>query len=207
MSNDDNSKDSIDLSETLEDLKDKTTEMAGDAVDAISEKAEDVAETISEVVDDASEVVSDVVDDVSDAKDSAVAKIMELKDSNPKVFFGGIGAVVLVVLILMMSGGSSTKSLPVAKNVNLAVGQTYTLKGVNTTDPSAKIRLVAVPGSMAAFDDTEGEDDACKRITQGTKVKATQIQSAFGQTKFVEVEMVGGDCAGRKGWVISTNLN
>lgn len=198
MSNDDKSKDSIDLGEELEELKNKTTEMASDAVDAISETVEEVTETVSDAVEDA-------VDASSEAKDSAVAKIMELKDSNPKVFFGGIGALVLVILFLMM-GGESKPPLPVSKVVNATVGQNYTLKAVNTTDLSTKIRLVAVPGSMAAYDDTEGEEDACKQVAQGTKVKATQIQEAFGQAKFVEVEMLEGACAGRKGWVISNKL-
>ncbi len=199
MSNDDNSKDSIDVGEELEELKNKATEMASDAADAISETVEDATETISEAVED-------VVEASSEAKDSAVAKIMELKESNPKVFFGGIGVLVLVILFLIM-GGESTPPLPVVKAVNATVGQTYTLKGVNTTDPSVTIRLVAVPGSMAAYDYTEGEEESCKHMPQGTKVKAIQLQQAFGETKFVEVEMVGGECAGRKGWVISNNLN
>jgi ElaB/YqjD/DUF883 family membrane-anchored ribosome-binding protein len=210
MSNDENSKDSVDLGEKLEELKDKTTEMASNAADTISETVEETVESISETVEEAKETVSEVVEDVveasSEVKDNAVAKIMELKNSNPKAFFGGIGALVLVILIIMMSGGSNNP-LPVAKIVNVAVGQSYTLKGVNTTDPSATVRLAAVPGSMAAYDDTEGEEDACKHIPQGTKVKAIQIQEVFGKAKMIEVEMLEGNCAGRKGWVFSNNLN
>ena len=143
----------------------------------------------------------------SNAAGNLLSKIMEIKESNPKVFFGGIGGLVLVVLIIMMMGGNK-KNLPVKKMASLSIGQLYELKGVNTYDPAVKIRLVAVPGSMAAYDDTEKEDreGACKQMPQGTKVKLLQVQEAFGSAKFVEVEMIDGECAGKKGWAVATNL-
>ena len=144
----------------------------------------------------------------SNAAGNVLSKLMEIKESNPKVFFGGIGGLVVVVLIMMMTGGSN-KNIPVTKMANLSIGQVYTLKGVNTYDPAATIRLVAVPGSMAAYDDTEKGDreGGCKHMPQGTKVKLVQIQQAFEKAKFVEVEMLEGECAGKKGWAIATNLN
>jgi hypothetical protein len=144
----------------------------------------------------------------SNAAGNVLSKIMELKESNPKVFFSGIGGLVLVILVVMMMGGGK-KNLPVKQMANLSIGQVYELKGVNTYDPAATIRLVPVPGSMAAYDDTEEEDrkGGCKHMPQGTKVKLVQIQEAFGKAKFVEVEMIEGECAGKKGWAIATNLN
>ena len=143
----------------------------------------------------------------SNAAGNLLSKIMEIKESNPKVFFGGIGGLVLVVLIIMMMGGNK-KNLPVKKMASLSIGQLYELKGVNTYDPAATIRLVSVPGSMAAYDDTEVEDrkGGCKHMPQGTKVKLVQVQEAFGKAKFVEVEMIEGECAGKKGWAVATNL-
>ena len=161
-----------------------------------------------ESADESTNKTTEKVNEASNAAGNVISKIMEIKESNPKVFYGGIGGLVVIILIMMMSGGNN-KNLPVKKMANLSIGQTYELKGVNTYDPAAKIRLVAVPGSMAAYDDTEAEDrkGACKQMPQGTKVKLLQVQEAFGSAKFVEVEMIDGECAGKKGWAVSTNLN
>lgn len=163
-----------------------------------AETSEQTTETVTETVET----------EANAAGGNAVSKILELKESNPKVFFGAIGGLVLVVLILMMSGGGSSNKLVKISQVELSVGNTYSLRGVNSTDPSATIRLVAVPGSMAAYDDTEDADrnGDCKHMPEGTKVKLIQVQQAFGKANFVEVEMLGGECAGRKGWVVSNNL-
>ena len=158
--------------------------------------------------DESTNKTTEKVNEASNVAGNVISKIMEIKESNPKVFYGGIGGLVVIILIMMMSGGNN-KNLPVKKMANLSIGQTYELKGVNTYDPAAKIRLVAVPGSMAAYDDTEAEDrkGACKQMPQRTKVKLLQVQEAFGSAKFVEVEMIDGECAGKKGWAVSTNLN
>jgi len=145
------------------------------------------------------------------AATNIVAKIMALKESNPKVFFGGIGGGVLLILIILMMSGGDKNQLPPARIINVSVGQSYQLKGINTYDPDATVRLVAVPGSMAAYDDTAeqgGEPgiDKCKHLAQGTRVKALQLQEVI-QTKYVEVEILEGECANRKGWVIAHNLN
>ena len=168
----------------------------------IEEASSKVEEVVKEVVDEGTEAAST-------AKENIAAKAMDLKESNPKLFFAGIGAVLLVLAVVMMSGGNSTKTLPAAKNINIAIGQNYKLVGVNTYDPDATVRLVAVPGSMAAYDESEegGGDGVCKRMPQGTKVKAVETQKAYGTTEFVEVEMIEGKCAGKKGWVVATNLN
>lgn len=196
MANDENS------SEDVNDAEE--TSKASDVVETVKDAAEDVLETVTEAVEDA-------VETAEDAGESAVAKIMAIKESSPQLFFGGIGAIVLVVLgMTMMGGGGSNKTTsPAVRNVNISVGQTYALKGVNTTDSSATVRLVAVPGSIAAYDDTveEGKEaSTCKRMPQGTKVKILQEQSAF-QATFVEVEILAaGKCQGRKGWVVSHNI-
>ncbi len=198
MSNDENTNESENKSE---DLGEKIKETASEVVESIEETVEEVVENIEETVDEA-------VDTASDLKDNLVTKAMDLKESNPKVFFGGIGILVLIVLSLLMSGGSDKKPLPAPRNVNLSVGQTYELKGVNTVDPEATVRLVAVPGSMAAYDDTEENDrkGECQHMAQQTKVKLRQIQEVTG-AKYAQVEIIEGKCAGKKGWVIANNLN
>lgn len=139
---------------------------------------------------------------------NVLSTLLELKESNPKVFFGGIGAIVLIVLVMVMSGGSDPK-LPVHQSKAIAPGQNYVLKSANAYDPTATIRLVAVPGSMAAYDDTEEADreGACKHMPQGTPVKAIQSQDAYGKKDvFVEVEMTAGECAGKRGWALAIDL-
>ncbi|WP_031433389.1 hypothetical protein [Methylomarinum vadi] len=146
------------------------------------------------------------VEKAKNAVGNALASLMTLKESNPKVFYGGIAGVV-VLLIVLMSGGSD-KKLPVHQSKAIVIGQNYVLKSANAADPSAPIRLVSVPGSMAAFDDTEEEDrSGCKLQPPGTPVKAVQTQDAYGKKDaFVQVEMVGGECQGRKGWVLAINV-
>lgn len=138
------------------------------------------------------------------------SSLLELKESNPKVFFGGLGALVIVILFLAMSGDSD-KKLPKHQAKAIAPGQSYVLKSPNTYDPNATVRLVSVPGSMAAYDDTEENDreGACKHMPQNTPVKLIQSQndSTDRNMVWVEVEMVGsGECQGKKGWTSSINL-
>lgn len=142
------------------------------------------------------------------AAGNALNTLLALKESNPKVFYGGIGGVVVLLLVVMMSGGSDNR-LPVHKSTDIVSGQNYVLKGANASDPAATIRLVSVPGSMAAYDDTEEADrvGGCKHMPQGTPVKAIQTQDAYGKKDvFVEVEMTSGECQGKRGWALAINV-
>jgi len=172
------------------------------------ENANESVESVNDS-DESTSNTTETSDKTTNAAGNVLSKLMEIKESNPKVFFGGIGGLVVVVLIMMMMGGGDKKNLHVKKMASLSIGQTYELKGINTYDAAATIRLVAVPGSMAAYDDTEAEDrkGGCKHMPQGTRVKLVQVQEAFGKAKFVEVEMIEGECAGKKGWAVATNLN
>jgi len=137
-----------------------------------------------------------------------LVSFLALKDSNPKVFFGAIGTVVVLLIVLFTTGGSDSK-LPVHQAKPVVIGQNYVLKGANAYDQQATIRLVAVPGSMAAYDDTEenDRDGGCKHIKNGTPVKVVQSQDAYGKKDvFVEVEMLEGECEGKKGWALAINL-
>lgn len=157
--------------------------------------------------ENSNEKANETVDKAQDAAKNALASVMALKDSNPKVFFGGIGAVVVLLLIVMMSGGSK-KTLPTHQNKAISIGQNYVLKSANAADPNAPIRLVTVPGSMAAYDDTEEEDrSGCKLAQPGTPVTVVQTQDAYGKKDaFAQVELNTGECQGRKGWVLAIDL-
>lgn len=155
------------------------------------------------------ETVTQAADSAKNAVGGAIASLLALKESNPKVFFGGIGGIALILIILMASGGSESK-LPVHQAKPIAAGQSYVLKSPNTYDPNATIRMVAVPGSMAAYDDTEEADreGSCKHMPQNTPVKLIQSQDDFGKKDvWAEVEFTGsGECQGKKAWTLSINL-
>lgn len=184
-------------------------ENSNEIVNDLKEMADQAEEKLDEAMEAAEDIVEDAVETVSETSENLVSKIMALKESNPKLLYGAIAAVVFVVIGLISMSGGSSKQLPTSKKVDLTVGQNYKLQGVNTYDPDATVRLVAVPGSIAAYDDTkeDGSTEVCKHMPQGTNVKLLQIQEAFGKAKFVEVEMLDGECAGKKGWAISNNLD
>jgi hypothetical protein len=136
-----------------------------------------------------------------------LSSVLALKESNPKVFYGGVGGFVLLILVIMMSGGSDDK-LPKHQSKAVVVGQSYTLHSANAYDQAATVRLVSVPGSMAAYDDTEEADrEGCKHPANGTPVKVMNAQDAYGKKDaFVEVEITGGECESHRGWTLSINL-
>lgn len=141
---------------------------------------------------------------------NVVATLLALKESNPKVFFGGVGAVALLLVALIMSGGSDAK-LPTHQAKAMVPGQNYILKSPNTYDPNATVRLVSVPGSMAAYDDTEENDreGACKHVPLNTPVKLIQSQSdgTDKNVMWAEVEITAaGECQGRRAWTSAINL-
>lgn len=178
-------------------------------VESTEEQAKTEQETSNVTEEAVATEESPVIEESSDDAESAVSKAMAIKESNPKLFFGAIGAVVIVILGVMMIGGGSKNPIPSAKVVNLSIGQTYSLKAVNSYDPSATVRLVEVPGSIAAYGEPKEGDEKkpCQQIAEGTKVKLLQIQEAFGKAKFVQVEILGGKCANKQGWAVSNNLN
>lgn len=137
-----------------------------------------------------------------------IAAFMSLKEKNPKAFYGILVAIILPVLILMMSGGeSNTVSGPTIKD--LAVGQKYTLKAPNTVDPSATVRLVPVPGTLAAYDDSEEEDRkaVCQHMPIGTPVEVLEFSDFGGKKKmFVKVKVVEGECKDKDGWVLAIDV-
>jgi hypothetical protein len=146
------------------------------------------------------------------AATNALSSILALKDSNPKVFFGGVGALVIVILFSMMSGGDDgkAKSLGSPVSKNLAVGQKYLLQNPNSFDKGATIRLVPVPGTIAAYDESENdgvEGAECKDIQQGTPVSILNFEDAYGKKNhFAQVKIEDGKCKDKTGWVLSFDL-
>jgi len=139
-----------------------------------------------------------------------VTLLMDLKQKNPKVFFGGVGGVAILLLIMMMSGGSDNKPpLPTVGMKNITVGQQYVLKSANSYDPASTVRLVSVPGALAAYDDSEEADrnGACQHMAQGTKVTAVELQDFAGKKgAFVKVKMLDGECKDNEGWALAIDV-
>lgn len=140
---------------------------------------------------------------------SIVATLLKLKEEKPKVFYGALGGVVVLLAIMMFGGGSgSSVSGPSIKN--LVVGQRYVLKSPNVADKNATIRLVAVPGTIAAYDDTEEDDrmGGCKHMPQGTPVTVLGFQDAYGKKNaFVNVQIEQeGECKGTSAWTLAINV-
>ncbi len=136
--------------------------------------------------------------------------MMDLKEKNSKVFFGVIGGVVVLLIVIMMSGGDSGV-LPKSSAKNLVAGQRYVLKNPNTYEIESPIQLVAVPGAIAAFDDSEDEDkgkvESCRRIPQGTPITAVDFQDFAGKKNaFVKVQVEDGQCKGSSGWVLAIDV-
>jgi len=154
-------------------------------------------ETMQEAVEHVAEMAEEKIE-------QALPPLMKLKEENPKAFFGGIAAIVVVLGVVFLSGGESTNSSYTAKNYS--VGGSYTLQPQNALIDTS-LKILKIPGQMAAFD--RDEDVVCKAPT-GTPVTIASFQDAFGKKNLfaqVEIKQKAGDCRqGVKGWTLSTNL-
>lgn len=147
------------------------------------------------------------------AVSNVISSILALKDSNPKVFFGGLGALVVIILFIMLSGGDEPGKPAItggAANKNLAIGQKYILHNPNSFDKEATIRLVPVPGTIAAYDDAENEKaegGECKDVPQGTSVSIINFEDAYGKKNaFAQIKIEEGKCKDKTGWVLAFDL-
>lgn len=134
---------------------------------------------------------------------------LELKQNNPKLFYGIIAVVVLPILFMMVGGGGESAKVSGPTIKELSIGQKYALKSPNTVDPSATIRLVPVPGTLAAYDDSEEKDrtEPCQHMPQNTPVEVMEFSDAYGKPKmFVKVKVLEGECKDKDGWVLAIDV-
>ena len=154
---------------------------------------------------------------VDSAKSTAMnqfSAFMGIKEKNPKLFYGIVAVLLLPFLFMMFGGGGESGKVVSGQTMKeLAVGQKYTLKSPNTLDADAKIRLVPVPGTLAAFDDTEEEDrkdtkeNTCQHMPQGTPVEVMEFSDAYGNKKmFAKVKVTEGACKDKDGWVLAIDV-
>ncbi|SJM89608.1 hypothetical protein [Crenothrix polyspora] len=175
--------------------------------------AEESVNTVEEVVSKSAEKIEDLTskkteDSVKNAGGNLLSSVLSLKESNPKLFYGLLAVVAIPVVVIMMSGGGSD-AVTGPKIKDLVSGQKYTLKSSNSYDPSATVRLVAVPGALSAYDDSEEADrnGACQHLAQGTSVTALDFSAAYGQAKqFVKVQVEDGPCKGTTAWALGIDV-
>jgi hypothetical protein len=152
--------------------------------------------------------VNKTVDSLKTTVSNLLATYMGLKEKNPKAFYGILLAVILPILFIMMSGGEP-KSVSGPTIKDLVIGQKYVLKSPNTVDPTATIRLVPVPGTLAAYDDSEEEDRkaVCQHMPQSTPVEVMEFSDFGGNKKmFVKIKVVEGECKDKDGWVLAIDV-
>jgi hypothetical protein len=136
-----------------------------------------------------------------------VAALLRLKQSNPKVFFGGAGAIAIIILFMMMNGDADTDTASEPKIKELLPGQIYTLKNPNSYGDNSATELVAIPGTTAAYDSSEENDAIVCKAANGTRVKIKNFADAFGKRNlFAQVEVQSGECAGKIGWTMVINI-
>ena len=173
----------------------------------IKEELESVKNEAEDTIEEDSDKAKAATDAAKETGNKALASILAIKDEKPKVFYGVVGAVVLLLLIMMMGGDDRPKITQPAA-VNLQVGKSYALKSPNTYVENSTVRLALVPGSMAAYDDTEEADrSGCLHLPQGTPVTVTELTDAFGQKNaYAKVVADAGECKGKGGWALAINI-
>ena len=158
----------------------------------------------------AEENVSQDTNSASNNIGGFISTFLSLKEKNPKVFFGSIGGIAVLLVVLMSMGDEGSKPVisgPVLKD--LGIGQRYVLKSANAYDPSATVRLVATPGAIAAYDDTEEADrsGACQHIAQGTPVSVLEFADAYGKQKsYAKVRIEDGECKAHEAWALAIDI-
>lgn len=130
-----------------------------------------------------------------------IAMAMALREKNPRVFYGGIGAFVLIVLALLFFGGGEVEQAPVP---TVQVGQTYKLVNPNVTG-GGDVLLLQAPGRMGATDPELREKEQICVVEAGTPAKVLE-QTVVNYVKYAKVEPLAGECQGKSGWTSLVNL-
>ena len=136
--------------------------------------------------------IGDIISNVKDA----IANIMDFREDNPKVFYGGIGGVVFVVLIFMVMTPAGTD----VEGPAITIGTVYTIAAPN----GGPANLTASPVFSSA--DYAGEDsvNVCQ-VKPGSKGRALEARLVT-HIDYVRLEILDGNCQGKKGWTSSVSL-
>jgi hypothetical protein len=121
--------------------------------------------------------------------------VIGLQKSNPKIFYGGLFA--LLILFLFTFVGSGTED-SVQMSLNLVNGQNYVMKNPN----GGNVLLTTRPmfGSAGS-----GEDTNVCLVGPDTPVKLEE-QTIANFITYIKVSPQGGDCQGKSGWTSKVNI-
>lgn len=207
MSNEENAKNTEETINTVEEVVNKIEEVAKEVVKDAEENISKITEKAADLTEKAEDLTEKASDSAKNIGGNLISSALSLKENNPKLFFGLLAVLVIPLVVVMMSGGSNQVTGPKIKD--LVSGQKYILKSSNSYDPAATVRLVAVPGALAAYDDSEESDrnGSCQHIPQGTPVTALDFSAAYGQAKeYVKVQVEDGPCKGTTAWTFGINV-
>ena len=127
---------------------------------------------------------------------TALASINELKNSNPRAFYIGIGAIVLILfwMVAVRPGGEDRAQSA------LVVGQSYTINNPNGG------KVVLVSAAMMSSSEYTGEDsgNVCV-LDSGASAKLKQSR-IVNYIPFAQLEITSGECAGKSGWTSAVNI-
>ncbi len=165
------------------------------------ETLEEIKETVEEVVEAVEEKAEAVKEEVEATSSKILSMITGLKEKNPLAFYGGIGAIALIFLGLLFFGGDNVGTAPVP---TIEVGKVYTLVNPNVTG-GGDVLLLQAPGRMGATDPELREKEQVCVVKEHTPAKVLQ-ETIVAYVKYVQVEPLEGDCAGKKGWTTIVNL-
>lgn len=185
--------------------EESTQEKIHATVEKAEEKLHEAIETAEAKLHAAEAGAAEAKQKATAAAGKIFASLGNLKQQNPKVFYGIIGGVALLVMYMMFfSGNPEVISGPA--QLNLTVGQSYTLKSPNRAGEKPEVRMVSTPGQMEAYDDTEESDrEGCKTLPEGTRVTVKDLFKQPGMN-FAKVEINDGDCKGKTMWTLAVNL-
>ncbi len=127
------------------------------------------------------------------------AKVNDLRQNNPKVFYGGLGAVVILFLFLLIGGGGTSQAPQV--KAALTVGETYRLVNPN----GGEVLLVAVPGQFSSAEYKEEDSQNICVVDSNTQV-VLQEETFVNYIHYVKVQPSGGPCKGKSGWTSKVNI-
>lgn len=123
--------------------------------------------------------------------------IADLRKKNPKVFYGGVAAILFIMFFLFTRGGGVEST----KIPTVTMGQTYELRNPNVGD----VLLVATPGKLSSAEAKEEDSQNICVVKGGTR--ATVLEEAVvNYIPYVKVKPIEGDCVDKTGWTSKVNI-
>jgi hypothetical protein len=132
-------------------------------------------------------------------KTEQVTKIINtiagLKESNPKAFYGGIAALLLLFVFNFVGSGPEDSK---AMSTSMVQGDTYSLQSPN----GGQVLLMSMPTFGSA---QSGEDTNVCLVDAGTKATLEEW-TIVNFIHYVKVKPQNEQCAGKSGWTSKIHI-